>query len=160
MVQRLTMSLDDALAAAVDAFAQRHGYASRSEALRDLLRGALAREAGKAGATHAVAAVSFVYHPQQRDLAQRLAEAQHGRHDLVLAATQTPLDHHHAMQVMLLRGPTEAVRTLASRLLAERGVSHGQANLVPLAQSGPAHRHAEHEAPHHHQAPALLRGAG
>ncbi len=160
MVQRLTISLDDVLAAAVDAFARRHGYASRSEAMRDLLRAALAPEAPRETATHSLAAVSFVFHPQQRDLARRLAEAQHGRHDLVLATTQAPLDHHHAVQMTLLRGPTAAVQDLANQLLAERGVSHGHANLVPLAQSDTAHRHGDHDPPHHHQTPALLRDTG
>jgi CopG family nickel-responsive transcriptional regulator len=154
-MQRLTMSLEDELAAAVDAFATARGYASRSEAMRDLLRAALAREAEAARATYAVAAVSFVFQPQQRELAQRLAALLHERHDLVLAATQTPLDHGHALQVALLRGPAAPVRGLAEALVRERGVRFGQVNLVPLAEGADAHSHDALGPAHAHQAPAL-----
>lgn len=44
-MQRVTLTLDDDLLAALDALSQRHGYHNRSEAARDLLRGALAQEA-------------------------------------------------------------------------------------------------------------------
>jgi len=40
-MQRLTITIDDALLGEVDAFIDRRGYANRSEAFRDLLRGSL-----------------------------------------------------------------------------------------------------------------------
>jgi metal-responsive CopG/Arc/MetJ family transcriptional regulator len=40
-MQRMTITLDDETAGGLDAFMQARGYANRSEAMRDLLRGAL-----------------------------------------------------------------------------------------------------------------------
>ena len=40
-MQRVTVTLDDALAAELDAVVRRRGYQNRSEAMRDLLRSGL-----------------------------------------------------------------------------------------------------------------------
>ena len=41
-MQRVTITIDDDLLAAIDALAQRRGYQSRSEAMRDIVRSSLA----------------------------------------------------------------------------------------------------------------------
>ena len=72
-MQRLTISLDDNIAAAIDAFMERQGYSNRSEAIRDLVRDSLVRsEAGGTSTHRCVAAVSYVYDYDGRDLAMRL----------------------------------------------------------------------------------------
>jgi len=156
VVQRLTISLDDDIAAAIDAFMERRGYTNRSEAIRDLVRGALV-EAADVGpdAAHCVAAVSYVYDHHERDLTQRLAHAQHAHHDLTIATMHAHLDHDHCMEVTLLRGPTAEVRQLAESAVAERGVRFGQINLVPVRGSGHAHRHGPHGHDHDHGTPVM-----
>ena len=55
-MQRLTITIDDDLVAEVDEFIARHGYANRSEAFRDLLRGGLERgDAATAGNRNCIA---------------------------------------------------------------------------------------------------------
>ena len=41
-MQRITITLDDDLLETLDGLSQRRGYNNRSEAIRDILRGALA----------------------------------------------------------------------------------------------------------------------
>lgn len=43
-MQRITITLDDDLLETLDGLSQRRGYNNRSEAIRDILRGALAQE--------------------------------------------------------------------------------------------------------------------
>jgi CopG family nickel-responsive transcriptional regulator len=60
-VQRLTISLDDNIAAAIDAFMEKQGYSNRSEAIRDLVRDSLVRSEEAGPSTHrCVAAVCYV----------------------------------------------------------------------------------------------------
>src|ERR1700710_1975383 len=107
-VHRLTISLDDTIAAAIDAFMEKQGYSNRSEAVRDLVRDALVRSEGAGPSTHrCVAAVSYVYDYDGRDLAMRLDKAQHENHDLTISSMRTRLDHRHCMEVTLLRGHTD-----------------------------------------------------
>lgn len=152
-MQRFTISLDDALAQEFDGLIARLGYDNRSEAVRDLIRRQLdqRREQGdpKAGC---VASLSYVYNHHERDLAARLLALQHDHHDLVIASSHAHLDHDHCLETLMLRGPATAVRALAERLIAERGVHHGQLNLV-VTESAHRHRHGSGP-PHRHERPA------
>jgi CopG family nickel-responsive transcriptional regulator len=52
------------------------------------------------------------------------------------------LDHENCLETVMLRGRTEVVRRFADALIAERGVRHGQVNLVPVeAEAGHGHGH-------------------
>ncbi len=153
-MQRFTISLDDPLAAAFDDWIAARGYATRSEAVRDLLRAELERTRQTAGdAQHAVASLSYVYRHDARELGERLARMQHAHHDLTLATTQVHLDHEHCLESVLLRGPAADVRRFADAVAAERGVHHGQLNLISVEEHLP-HRHDAHGLPHLHVKPA------
>ncbi|WP_203072586.1 nickel-responsive transcriptional regulator NikR [Falsiroseomonas ponticola] len=145
MTQRITITLDDETAAALDAFMARRGYANRSEAMRDLLHGGLARSAEEAGDPEGecVAVASFVYDHAERELGRRLLDAQHAHHDLSVATLHAHLDAHHCVEVALLRGQARAVRPFAESLIAERGVRLGRVNLMPAPRPGRrrGHRH-------------------
>ncbi len=155
-MQRLTISLDDSIAAEIDAFMARSGYNNRSEAIRDLVRDGLMRSSQTAPiADHCVAAVSYVYDYDGRDLAARLDKAHHEHHDLTISSMRTRLDHRHCMEITLFRGRTSVVRQLAEATIAERGVRFGQINLVPVRSEGPLHSHGEHGHSHHHDTPLL-----
>ena len=146
-MQRLTISLDDDLAVAFDALQQARGYVSRSEAVRDIVRRSVdaARHDADVGA-HCVASLSYVYDFRIRSLAVRLLALQHDHHDLVAAATHIILDHQSLLQTIVLHGPTGAVRALADRICAERGVRYGAINLVGVS---PNDRHGVADKHHH-----------
>lgn len=144
-MERITISLDESLAQEFDALIERRGYRNRSEAVRDLLREHLeaVRQADlhAAGNPHCVANLSYVYNHHARDLAERLTELQHGHHDLTVATMHAHLDHDHCLESVILKGPTVAVRAFADALTAERGVSHGQLNVVSVDVAAAAHSH-------------------
>jgi CopG family nickel-responsive transcriptional regulator len=153
-MERFTVSIDDPLMAAFDAFLLRKGYGNRSEAVRDLIRDHLAAERAKAPpAGDCVACLSYVYDHDERQLASRLIDAQHQRHQISRATMHIHLDHHDCMEVTILEGRTAAVTEFAAELMAEKGVRHGQLNLVPVAAGGARHSHGPHERPHIHRTP-------
>ena len=83
-MQRITFSVDDDLVEALDQHMRRRRYGSRSEALRDILRDAQARQRQEeAGDGHCVATLTYVYDHETRELGQRLTQAQHRHHDLL-----------------------------------------------------------------------------
>lgn len=155
-MQRVTISLDDSMAEAIDEYMARSGYSNRSEAIRDLLRDSMVRAQNKAlKSEDCIAAVSYVYDYGGRDLAMRLDRAQHEHHDLTISSMRARLDHHHCMEVTLLKGRTELVQKLAETTLAERGVRFGQINLVPIRSDGHSHSHGDDGISHHHATPVL-----
>jgi len=142
-MERITISLDADLAAEFDRLIAERGYRNRSEAVRDLLRAHLEQSRRQRGeATHCVANLSYVYNHHERDLAERLTALQHGQHDLTVATMHAHLDHENCLESVVLRGPTAAVRSFADALVAERGVRHGQLNLIDVElDSGRSHGH-------------------
>lgn len=141
-MQRFTISLEDSLAAQLEDWIQRHHYANRSEAIRDLLRDRFGEETLQAAApaTECVACVSYVYDHHQRELGRRLAQGQHEHHELAVSTLHVHLDADECLEVALLRGKTSQVRQQAERLAAERGVRHGKIHLIPVAAT-PTHDH-------------------
>ena len=153
-MERFTISLDEALAKQFDELIAARGYSNRSEAVRDLIRGAIEGDRQRAEPTgHCVANLSYVFNHHQRDLAERLTGLQHEHHDLTVAAMHTHLDHENCLESVVLKGPTAQVRQFADALTAQAGVRHGQLNVIAL-QAEHRHAHDAGGAPHVHYRPA------
>jgi CopG family transcriptional regulator, nickel-responsive regulator len=131
-MQRVTITIDDELAAEVDSFMVARGYANRSEAIRDLSRSGLQQAAReRADARPCVAALVYVYDHEKRELAQRLTRDYHDRHDLAQATLHVHLDHESCLEVTVLKGRGADVQEFADHVIAERGVRHGQVVYLP-----------------------------
>lgn len=147
-MRRMTISMEDDLADLFDAFMRKRGYESRSEAIRDLLRGELGRESiEKGSATDCVAALSYIFNHHERQLASRLAALQHDHHDLSVSTMHVHLDHDDCLETVVLRGTTNTVTHFAESIVAEKGVRHGKINLIPVDRVVESHGHGHG---HHH----------
>ena len=123
---RMAISLDEALLTDFDRLCERLGYTNRSEAVRDLIRAKLVSEAWQSNPRDTVAALSLVYDHEASGLAQKLTHLQHQTHMNVVSAMHVHLDHHNCLEVLVLRGPGSDIRRIGDRLLATKGVKHGQ----------------------------------
>ena len=154
MTERFTVSLDVDLANAFEAYRERLGYTSRSEAIRDLLRGFLARErAQDEPEGECVGILTYIYDHRHGDLGRQLTDSQHEHHDLGVATLHVHLDHDHCLETSVLRGPLGRVREFGDRFIARRGVRHGDLHIVPVTVESDAHAHGESAAPHEHVTP-------
>jgi CopG family transcriptional regulator, nickel-responsive regulator len=141
-MQRVTITLDEALLGEVDRFMVARGYQNRSEAIRDLARAGLQEtEAGTPADGKCVAAAIYVYDHDARELPKRLNQTFHDHHDLSLSTLHVHLDHESCMEIAVLKGATEDVRHFAEHVIAERNVRYGRVVMVPLEETGPKHRH-------------------
>jgi CopG family transcriptional regulator, nickel-responsive regulator len=152
-MDRFTISLDESLASAFDELIKERGYATRSEAVRDILRTHLQHSAEKRNTRGAcVDNLSYVYTHHERALAERLTSIQHAHHELTVSTMHAHLDHEQCIETVMLKGSVKRVREFAEEIIAERGVRHGILNLVnvelgaPHTHDGSTHRHLK---PHH-----------
>lgn len=153
-MERFTISLDESLASQFDELIAARSYVNRSEAVRDLIRGALESDRQhNPPAGHCVANLSYIYNHHERELAERLMGLQHDHHDLTVAAMHTHLDHDNCLETVILKGATADVRRFAEALMAERGVRHGKLNVIAL-EAERHHTHDEHGEAHVHYRPA------
>ncbi len=102
---------------------------TRSELLRDLVRGEVVRAQVQRGVP-AFAALTLVYDHHVRDLTERLTEVQHELGDQVRSTLHVHLDHHRCLEVIILRGRSDELKRVAEKLLATRGVKHGGIEIV------------------------------
>ncbi len=161
-MQRVTITLDDALMAELDAIIAARGYQNRSEAIRDLARAGIREAAEDIGQKRdCVAALVYTYDHAARQLAKRLTSAYHEHHELSLASLHIHLDQYTCLEVTVLRGKTDDVQHFGEHVIAERGVRHGKIVRMPMEQpakprqvshSHPADRH--HHRDHDAQKPA------
>ena len=149
-MERITITIDDDLLVAIDAFMARKGYTSRSEAFRDAMRGALEREDAR-GEGNCVAVLSYVYDHATRHLADRLTDSYHQQHVLTVANLHVHLDREVCPEIAVLRGAVNDVAAFADSLATQRGVRHTNLHVVSDShcreQPGPGAARA-----HHHRA--------
>ena len=139
-MQRVTITIDDDLAAELDRFMSAHGYANRSEAIRDLARSGLQQSAhARSGTRPCVAALVYVYEHEKRELARRLTSDYHARHDLAQATLHVHLDEASCLEVTVLKGRGTDVQEFADHIIAERGVRHGHVVYLPVGRGACAH---------------------
>jgi CopG family nickel-responsive transcriptional regulator len=141
-MERVTISMSDEFADELTAFMEKHKYANRSEAIRDLARQGL-RQAHLDDAVtgECVATLSYVYNHHARELSKRLTDTYHAHHDLQVATMHVHLDHDSCLEIALLRGEVADVKAFANTLIAERGVTHGQVSFVPVKIETGSHVH-------------------
>lgn len=147
-MQRVTITIEDGLLAALDAFMARSGARNRSEAVREILRRGLAPEAD--ATAECVGVLSYTLDPATRDLGRRVPQSRQDRHDATVAAMSAPLDHHESVEVTVMRGRAGEVRAYAESLFLERGVRHGRLALIPVRCEESVHAHDGPSRSHRH----------
>jgi len=133
MSERFTVSVEPTLAQDFDAFIRRKGYSNRSEAVRDLVRAALASEhldAAQDGLC--VGVLNYLYDHHERELSKRLTQAHHAHYDLTVTTLHMHVDHDHCVESVLLKGRASDVQMFAESVMARPGIRHGKLHLIPL----------------------------
>jgi CopG family transcriptional regulator, nickel-responsive regulator len=123
-LERLSFSLERPLLERLERLREEAGYGNRSELLRDMIRGRLVDRAWELDG-EAVGTITLVYDHHARRLNERLTDLQHDHHEVILATTHVHLDHHHCVEVILVRGSAGRIRAIADALGKQKGVLHG-----------------------------------
>jgi CopG family nickel-responsive transcriptional regulator len=133
---RIGVAIPADLLGEFDALIERKGYATRSEAFRDLIRDALIQEEVARGEQKAVGTLTLVYDHHVRQLGERLTEIQHDHHQQVISTLHVHLDHSQCLEVLVLRGKAGEIRRIADKLIAAKGVQHGKLTLTVPKRGG------------------------
>jgi CopG family nickel-responsive transcriptional regulator len=126
LLSRFSVSMSRALAGQLDAMAKAKGYANRSQAVSDMVRAHLVEHRAQAGAHEIAGTITLVYDHHRRNIQALLTGLQHDHGDLIVATLHVHLGHHECMEVLAVRGRADAVKRLADRLTAAKGVTHGK----------------------------------
>lgn len=133
---RFSVSLSDNLLKALDGFLKRKGYHNRSEGIRDLIRDNLVQQEIEEN-QEMVGVITIVYDHHVRELTQTVIEEQHHSPAEVISSMHVHLDHHHCLEVIVVKGTCRVVQRFADRMIGIRGVKHGKLVLTSTGKRLP-----------------------
>jgi len=122
---RFGVSLPKSLIEKFDNLIKRKNYPNRSEAIRDLIRQTLVEEEINRDEI-VIGAIHILFDHHKRELADKLAEIQHDYHSQIISSTHVHLDHDNCLEVILAKGKAGEIKTLSEKIVATKGVKHGQ----------------------------------
>ncbi len=125
---RFGVAIETPLLIELDELVQQRGC-TRSEMFRDLARAEVVRAKVRKG-VDAVASLTIVYDHHVRDLSEKLTELQHELGERVRATLHIHLSHDLCLEVIVMRGRSEELQSIAGQILATRGVKHGGIEII------------------------------
>jgi CopG family transcriptional regulator, nickel-responsive regulator len=125
---RFGVSIEGGLLDKFDGLLERQGYTNRSEAIRDLIRRHLVEEEW-AEDRETMGNLTLVYDHHVRELGEKMTQTQHDYQEHIISTMHIHLDHHHCMEILVLKGAAGKLKKLSNLLIRMKGVRYGR--LVP-----------------------------
>ena len=124
---RFGVSIEQNLLENYDRLIAERGYATRSEALRDLIRETLIQQKIEMKTdVQALGSLTLVYDHHARNLVSDMGELQHDFHQIILSVMHLHVSHDDCMEIIALRGVVAEIAELANRLLSLKGIKNGK----------------------------------
>jgi len=144
-VCRVGVSFEPELLRRFDRLMRKKGYSNRSQAIGDILRRTLMDSELESGTGEVVASLTIVY-DHEAGVTEKLLDLQHGHHHGISSTTHIHVDSHTCLEVLVLKGHAAAVRELADRIRAVKGVKYGELVTIRVKGAGArvpdsGHRH-------------------
>ncbi|MHC4176483.1 MAG: nickel-responsive transcriptional regulator NikR [Planctomycetota bacterium] len=133
-IVRFSVSLEDDLLRQFDRYCSDQQFATRSEAVRQLVRDTLTARAWESECQDAVGTLTLVYDHHRAQLSDRLTQLQHDHTELVVSTLHAHLTHDLCLEVIILRGPAARLQNIASQLRGMRGVHKGELVMASAEQ--------------------------
>lgn len=130
---RASFSIEAPLMKQLEDLVEAAGYANRSEFIRDMIRGRLVEETWERN-EEAVGTITMLFDHHQRGLSDRLTELQHHHHNEVMVTTHVHLDRDLCVEVIMVRGRADEIKTLCDTLRRQRGVLHANLSICSTGQ--------------------------
>ncbi len=122
---RIGVSLPENLLERFDEIMTKRGYSSRSEGIRDAIRGYIRYYAWMSEVEgERVGTISLVYDHNQRGLVNSLLDIQHEFSDIIRSSLHVHINHDMCMEVLLVRGEGRDVKNVTERIMTLKGVKH------------------------------------
>jgi len=132
-LSRIGVSLPSNLLNEFDKILNTRGYSSRSEGIRDAIRTYIRYHKWMAEVTGMrQGVITLVYDHHQRGLVAAITDIEHEFMGLIQASLHSHVSHTRCVEVLLVKGEAQDVKTVAERLMAQKGVETVKLTTIPL----------------------------
>ncbi len=138
---RFSVSLESDLLTKFDQFCEAGKFATRSEAVRQLIRERLTSQAWAHDAADVAASLTLVYDHHKTRLTDRMLDVQHNHSESVVSSMHIHLTHDLCMEIIALRGPAGKLQELAAELSGLKGIHQAQLVIIRAADLEDGHTH-------------------
>ena len=135
---RFSVSLPPKLLRDLDRMTREKGYDNRSLAVADMIRDRLVEHHQKFGTGEIAGTITLVYDHHRQHVQSTLTDIQHDHHEVIISSLHVHLDHHNCLEVLVVRGKAEVIKTIADELIAAKGVKHGKLTVTSSGKDLPS----------------------
>jgi CopG family nickel-responsive transcriptional regulator len=125
-IERVGVAFEPELLRDFDLLIRGKGYASRSEAVRDLVRRSIADAAVKDDNAGVIGTLTIIYDNDAHGVIDRLLDLQHHHSAEIMTTVHIHVDERACLEVLIVRGRSREVRALADRITAIKGIRNGE----------------------------------
>ena len=137
-VSRISVSLPEGLLGDLDSMVARRGFVSRSQAITEMINQQLAEYRSEVGHDIMAGTINLVYDYSLPGLHKQLSDIQHEYVAEVISTLNVTLENNQSLQLFLVQGPADKLKTISDRMIACRGVITGKL-LMSTAILPPVH---------------------
>lgn len=130
LVSRISMSLSEDLLVELDQMVTERGFASRSQAISEILHQSLVEHKRQLGNEVMVGTITLLYDNTVPGLQKQLSDLQFRHIDEVISSLHVHLMHNQTMEVILVQGPATTLQQIADQMITRRGVVSGKIQLM------------------------------
>ena len=120
---RFSISLPQELLGSLDEKIAEHGYASRSEYVRDLIRGQIVEDLWSIPTEKVIGVLTLIYDHHQRELLQKIMDIQHNADAEILCSTHVHINHHNCIETVIIKGTPEQIENIANKIGGLKGIN-------------------------------------
>jgi CopG family nickel-responsive transcriptional regulator len=129
MISRFGVSIDASLLEKFDSLLKKKGYTNRSEALNDILR-EYVMENDKSDELYGL--IRIVADPRIKSYRSNILELQNNFHCMILDSLRKYIDHHHSLELLIVKGKKERINKLVEHLQKEESVKEVKFEVLNL----------------------------
>lgn len=131
-IKRFGVSVEDDLLEKFDEIIEKHGYTSRSEAIRDLIRDFIVREKWEIKGEKIAGTISIIYDHDVHGLVDKLTDIQHHYHDIIISTLHVHFDKRNCLEVIVVNGKVETVKKLYDEISSLKWVRHTNISITDI----------------------------
>jgi len=124
-LSRIGVSLPENLLGKFDEIINKRGYSSRSEGIRDAIRGYIRYYDWMSQVEgERIGILSMTYDHSQHGLVTSLMDIEHEFSGITRSAVHVHISHHECIEVLILHGDGKDVTAIAERIISLKGVKN------------------------------------